>query len=104
VSEIFQFVGFLLSAKAQIHFNQIEWQILRAKKNNFLLMLRLTGDDADAATEAKMHASEAFSEGNFEKAVLEYTNAVRLGAASALVFSKRGEALLHLKKPLSALR
>jgi len=58
--------------------------------------------DIDAAQAAKAAAQEAASNGNWQAAVDEYTKALS-ALPSALVFARRGDAFLRLKRPNAAI-
>jgi len=59
--------------------------------------------DMDKAGEMKMAAAEAASGGDYAKAVECYTSVLKL-MPSPLVFAKRGDCFLKLKKPNAAIR
>merc|ERR1719231_2062030 len=59
--------------------------------------------DMDKAGELKMAASEAASNGDFSKAVEHFTAVLQL-TPSPLVYAKRADAFLKLKKPNAAIR
>merc|ERR1719231_311980 len=59
--------------------------------------------DMDKAGELKMAASEAASNGDFAKAIEAFTGALKL-TPSPLVYAKRADAFLKLKKPNAAVR
>lgn len=61
-------------------------------------------EDSDKADEKRMGAVGQFSEGNFEKAVELYTEAIELNPQSALLFAKRGQAFLKLNKPNACIK
>ena len=59
--------------------------------------------DMEKATEAKMAAADAASNGDHAKAIEHFTTALTL-MPSPLVYAKRAECLLKLKKPNAAIR
>lgn len=60
--------------------------------------------DEEKLIEIKQQAAEAFSSGDYEKAVEGFTEAIKLNPQSALMFSKRANCYLHLNKPNAAIR
>ena len=55
--------------------------------------------DWEASAAAKEKASEAKSNGDYDTAVTEFSNALSLGQISALTLANRAECLLKLRKP-----
>ncbi|CAG9831863.1 unnamed protein product [Diabrotica balteata] len=64
----------------------------------------LTEEVADKADEKRMEAMSQLSEGNIEKALELFTEAIELNPTSALLFAKRGQAYLKLTKPNACIR
>ncbi|OZC11647.1 tetratricopeptide repeat protein [Onchocerca flexuosa] len=64
----------------------------------------ITEEDMEKATEQRILAVNAFNEGDFEKAVVHFTNAIELNPGLAVLHAKRANALLKLNKPNSAIR
>ncbi|VDK73200.1 unnamed protein product [Litomosoides sigmodontis] len=64
----------------------------------------ITEEDMEKATEQRMLAVKEFNEGNFEKAVVHFTNAIELNPGLAVLHAKRANALLKLNKPNGAIR
>jgi len=60
--------------------------------------------DMDAASEAKMAASDAKDAGDWEKALEQYTTAVLAAQPSALLYANRAHVLLQLERPRAAIR
>uniref|UniRef100_A0A915PH74 Hsp70-interacting protein N-terminal domain-containing protein n=1 Tax=Setaria digitata TaxID=48799 RepID=A0A915PH74_9BILA len=63
-----------------------------------------TEEDVEKAAEQRALAVNAFNEGNFEKAVEHFTNAIELNPGLAILHAKRANALLKLNKPNGAIR
>ena len=63
----------------------------------------LSDAECDKLSELKMNASEAASNGDHAKAVELFTGALQL-APSALVYAKRADAFLKMRKPNAAVR
>ncbi|KAI4461377.1 hsc70-interacting protein [Holotrichia oblita] len=64
----------------------------------------VTEEEQDQADEKRMEAMKQFSEGNFDKAVEFYGEAIKLNPGSALLYSKRGQAYLKLNKPNACIK
>lgn len=64
----------------------------------------LTDSDFEKFDEKKSEAMGAFSEGEFEKAVGLFTEAIEINATSAMPFVKRGTCYMKLKKPNACIR
>lgn len=62
-------------------------------------------DEAQQAlcSAAKQAAAEALEAGNIELSLAKYTEAIMSGAASALLFARRGELLLQQSRPCAAI-
>lgn len=63
-----------------------------------------TVEDEDAADEKRMEAQSQFSEGNFDKAIELYTEAIKLNPQHAILFTKRGQVHLKLQKPAACVK
>ena len=63
----------------------------------------LSDADMDKAGELKMAASEHLSTGEYAKAIEAFTGALKL-TPSPLVYAKRADAFLKMKKPNAAIR
>jgi len=63
-----------------------------------------TDEDLEKANDLRDQANAAFSEGDYPKAVDQYTQAIELNPGSAILHAKRANALLKLKKPVAAIR
>ncbi|KAJ8936721.1 hypothetical protein NQ318_007080 [Aromia moschata] len=61
-------------------------------------------EDADKADEKRIEAMSQLAEGNIEKAIELFTEAIELNPHSALIFAKRGQAYLKLTKPNACIR
>uniref|UniRef100_A0A914DQT7 Hsp70-interacting protein N-terminal domain-containing protein n=1 Tax=Acrobeloides nanus TaxID=290746 RepID=A0A914DQT7_9BILA len=61
-------------------------------------------EDLEKANEHRDQAVTAFSEGDFQTAVDNYTKAIELNPGSAILHAKRAAALIKLSKPLAAIR
>lgn len=61
-------------------------------------------EDVDKADEKRREAQSQFSEGNFDKAVELYNEAIEINPTHALFFSKRGQAYLKLNKPNACIK
>ncbi|KAJ8912917.1 hypothetical protein NQ315_017247 [Exocentrus adspersus] len=61
-------------------------------------------EDCDKADEKRMEAMSQLSEGNIEKAIELFTEAIELNPQSALLLAKRGQAYLKLTKPNACIR
>lgn len=66
--------------------------------------VEISEEDTDKADEKRREAMGQFSEGNIEKAVELYTEAIKLNPNSALLFAKRGQAYLKLSKPNACIK
>lgn len=64
----------------------------------------VTPENEEKANEKRMEAQAQFSEGNFEKAIELYTEAIELNPNSALLFAKRGQVYLKMNKPNACIR
>jgi suppressor of tumorigenicity protein 13 len=61
--------------------------------------LELTDEQMDAQGAAKQAAVEAMEDGDMAKALEKYTEAIKIGNASAMLITKRAELLLKMKRP-----
>lgn len=61
-------------------------------------------EDIEKADEKRREAMSQFSEGNVEKSIELYTEAIQLNPNSALLFAKRGQAYLKLSKPNACIK
>lgn len=61
-----------------------------------------TGDDFEKASEFKMKAADLKSEGQWEEALEQYTNAILAAEPSALLYANRAVALMQLGRPRAA--
>ncbi|XP_071452951.1 putative protein FAM10A4 [Hetaerina americana] len=61
-------------------------------------------DDQTKSDEKKREAISQFSEGNVEEAVKLYTEAIMLNPASAILYAKRGQCYIRLKKANACIR
>lgn len=59
----------------------------------------LTDAEMDKQCELKQAATEDMEDGNLEDALSKYTRAIEIGNASALMFAKRADLQLKLKRP-----
>ncbi len=66
--------------------------------------VEVTEEEEERCNELKQEAQSAFFEGNYEKAVELYTEAIKLNPQSALLFAKRANCFIHLQKPNAAIR
>nr|CAI5849693.1 unnamed protein product [Callosobruchus analis] len=64
----------------------------------------VTDEDRDKADEKRIEAMQQLSEGNVDKAIDIFTEAIELNPQSALLFAKRGQAYLRLTKPNACIR
>lgn len=64
----------------------------------------ITEEDMKKATEERTLGVNAFNEGNFEKAMVHFTNAIELNPGMAVLHAKRANTLLKLNKPNGAIR
>jgi len=60
--------------------------------------------DSDAADAKRSEAQQKLSEGSFEEAIQLFTEAIKLNPQSAVLFAKRANAYIKLKKPNAAIR
>ncbi|CAH1999938.1 unnamed protein product [Acanthoscelides obtectus] len=63
-----------------------------------------TDEDSDKADEKRIEAMQQLSEGNVEKAIELFTDAIEFNPHSALLFAKRGQAYLRLTKPNACIK
>lgn len=63
-----------------------------------------TEEDISKAHSKRSEALSAFAEQNYEKAVSLYTEAIMLNPSAALLYAKRSQAYLSLKKPNACIR
>lgn len=61
-------------------------------------------EDSDKADEKRMEAMAQLSEGNIEKGIELFTEAIELNPQCALLFAKRGQAYLKLTKPNACIK
>ena len=66
--------------------------------------VELSEADEDKLMAIKQEATDAFASGDYQKAVDKFTEAILMNPQSALMFAKRANAFLHLKKPNAAIR
>lgn len=64
----------------------------------------ISEEDADKADELRRQAQLQFSEGNFDKALELYVEAIKINPSSALLFAKRGQVYLKLNKPNACIK
>ncbi|KAJ8967539.1 hypothetical protein NQ314_002854 [Rhamnusium bicolor] len=64
----------------------------------------ISEEDSDKVEEKRMEAVSQLSEGNIEKAIELFTEAIEFNPNSALLFAKRGQAYLKLTKPNACIR
>ena len=64
----------------------------------------LSEAEQDAFDAKRSEAMATFSEGEWEKALPIFTEAIQLNPGSAAMFAKRGACYLKLKKPNAAIR
>lgn len=64
----------------------------------------LTDAEMDAQAAAKQAGIEAVEDGDLAKAVEKYSEAIQIGNASALMYAKRAEFLLKLKRPRACIQ
>ncbi|KAK6637262.1 hypothetical protein RUM44_007676 [Polyplax serrata] len=64
----------------------------------------ITEDDINKSDERKRNAIELYSEQKYDEAVNAYTEAILLNPNSALLYAKRGQCYLQLKKPNACVR
>lgn len=60
--------------------------------------IELTDDQMDKMGEIKQKAAEALEDGDLQKALSGYTEVIKMGNATAMVYAKRAEILLKLKR------
>lgn len=65
--------------------------------------IELSDEQMDKQGDFKSAGVDAAEDGNLEKAVEKYTEAIKIGNASAMMYAKRAEMLLKLKKPCAAI-
>merc|ERR1712151_497222 len=65
--------------------------------------VELSDADLDRQAQAKQAATEALEDGKTEEAINKYTEAITIGNASALMYAKRAELLLKMKRPLACI-
>mmetsp|Transcript_83480 Transcript_83480/g.202442 ORF Transcript_83480/g.202442 Transcript_83480/m.202442 type:complete len:399 (-) Transcript_83480:114-1310(-) len=61
--------------------------------------VELSDEQLDAQGALKQAAVEAVEDGNLEEALKKYTEAIKMGNVSAMMYAKRAELLLKLKRP-----
>lgn len=61
-------------------------------------------EELEKANEFRSSATAALSEGNYAKAVEDFTEAIKLNSSSAILHAKRASALLQMSKPNAAIR
>ncbi|KAK1376405.1 STI1 domain-containing protein [Heracleum sosnowskyi] len=66
--------------------------------------VEVSEENMDAAQEAKGKAMGAISEGNFEEAIEQLTQAILLNPTSAIMYATRATAYIKMKKPNAAIR
>lgn len=66
--------------------------------------LTVSDEDMEKSNELKREAVELFGEGKLEECIAKYTEAIKLNPGSALVYAKRGQAYMRLKKPNATIR
>ncbi|KAL3268390.1 hypothetical protein HHI36_007506 [Cryptolaemus montrouzieri] len=64
----------------------------------------LTEEETEKVQELRSKAIELFNEGDFEKSIATFSEAIAQDPSSALLFSKRGQAHLKLNKPNACIR
>jgi suppressor of tumorigenicity protein 13 len=65
--------------------------------------VELSDEQMDKQGSLKQQATDALEDGNLNEAVEKYTAAIMIGNASAMMYAKRAEMLLKLKKPCAAI-
>lgn len=65
--------------------------------------LELSDEQLDKQESAKRDAAEALEEGNLDKALVSFTEAIVIGNASAMLYAKRADVLLKLKRPCACI-
>lgn len=63
-----------------------------------------TEEELDKSNELRKQAMEAFNMQDYQKAVETYTDAIILNPQGSMLYAKRGQAYLHLKKPNACIR
>ncbi|KAL1371316.1 hypothetical protein HN51_001527 [Arachis hypogaea] len=66
--------------------------------------VEVTEENRDAAQSAKAKAMEAISEGKFEEAIENLTEAILLNPTSAIMYATRASVYIKMKKPNAAIR
>lgn len=66
--------------------------------------VEVSEEQMDQSNEKKREAISAYSEGEFGKAAELYTQAIELNPNSALLYAKRGQCYIQLKKPNACIR
>lgn len=61
--------------------------------------IELTDDQLDKQGEIKQQAVDALEDGDLQKALDKYTEVIKIGNATAMLYAKRAEILLKLKRP-----
>lgn len=61
-------------------------------------------EDMEKSNDLKRDAVELFGEGKLDECIAKYTEAIKLNAGSALLYAKRGQVYLRLKKPNACIR
>lgn len=64
----------------------------------------VTEEDSDKSDAKRVEAMGQFSEGNFDKAIDLFTEAIELNPSSALLFAKRGQAYLKKTRPNACIK
>merc|ERR1711872_1064075 len=64
----------------------------------------MTDEEIEQFDEVRGRAMGIFSEGEWEKAIEEFTAAIKLNPNSAAMFAKRGTCFLKLNKPRACVR
>merc|ERR1719323_418192 len=65
--------------------------------------VELSDEQFDAQGAAKQAATEAIEDGDLNKALDKYTEAIKIGNATAMMYAKRAEILLKLKRPCACI-
>lgn len=58
-----------------------------------------TEEEIDKADEVRGQGMHEFSEGNYEKAIQFFTEAIQMNPKSAILFTKRGQSYIKMNKP-----
>ena len=66
--------------------------------------VEISDEDQEKYSEKRSEAMSAYSDGEFEKAVQIFTEAIQFNATSAMPFVKRGACYLKLSKPNACIR